>query len=118
LQTLQKGKLDAEYMVTPNGATPDERRISLWRRRKALRTSVLDRANGRCEGCQQAAPFVTANDAPYLELHFLRRETDVGLDDASFVAAVCPNCHKRLHLGKDAPQFREIVSNGLAASGR
>jgi 5-methylcytosine-specific restriction protein A len=39
--------------------------------------------------------------APYLEAHHIRRLTDGGPDDPRFMIALCPNCHRQAHSGKD-----------------
>ncbi len=71
-------------------------------RSAAVRDYALARAAGTCECCERAAPFATPADLPFLEVHHLRRLTDGGLDQINVVAAICPNCHRRLHYGKDA----------------
>jgi 5-methylcytosine-specific restriction protein A len=85
--------------------TPSERR-SLYRlRSRAIRAYVLGRAAGACEGCGQAAPFLTRDGRPYLEPHHIRRLTDGGPDDPRWVAGLCPNCHRRAHYSNDGPEF-------------
>ncbi len=46
------------------------------------------------------APFKTTKDEEYLEPHHTRRIADGGPDHHRWVAAVCPNCHRRIHYGK------------------
>ena len=67
-----------------------------------IRSYVLKRSKGNCEDCGHAAPFLTANGAPFLEVHHIRRLTDGGPDDPRFMIALCPNCHRRAHHGADA----------------
>lgn len=90
-------------------STPDERQKVSYRRDRALREFVLRRANGKCEGCGSRAPFVTDKGTPYLELHYLRRQSDVGPESPSWVAALCPNCHRRVHKGQDAASYNQQV---------
>lgn len=80
----------------------EERTASVFERSKAVRDYVLARAQGQCEDCGKPAPFTTPNGRPFLEAHHIRRMTDGGPDDPRFVIALCPNCHRRAHLGKDA----------------
>ena len=68
-------------------------------RSEAVRQYVLTRANGICESCDTPAPFKTVGGRPYLEPHHIRRLTDDGPDDPRFMGAVCPNCHREIHLG-------------------
>ena len=84
---------------------------SIFVRSKAVRDYVLARAAGRCERCKSPAPFLTTNGTPYLEAHHIRRLTDGGPDHPSFVAAVCPNCHREAHHGSDSA----IVNGELQA---
>jgi 5-methylcytosine-specific restriction endonuclease McrA len=65
---------------------------------------VTLRANGKCELCQQLAPFRRAKDgSPYLEVHHKIRLSDHGPDTVENAIAVCPNCHRKLHYGSPTP---------------
>ncbi|HEY4739247.1 MAG TPA: HNH endonuclease signature motif containing protein [Candidatus Acidoferrales bacterium] len=77
--------------------TPVERRALYRMRSRAVRLYVLRRANGVCEGFRNPAPFVTSASIPYLEPHHIRRLTDGGPDNPTWVVAVCPNSHRRAH---------------------
>lgn len=78
---------------------------------------VLKRADGTCECCSQPAPFVRSSDeTPFLEVHHLERLADGGADTVANACAVCPNCHRELHLGVDADELLERVRAKLAAS--
>lgn len=78
-----------------------------YRRSVAVRKYVLRRADGRCEGCQAPAPFVTVEGRPYLEPHHTRRVSDGGPDHPAHVIALCPNCHSRVHHGADGETYNE-----------
>ena len=67
----------------------------------AVRDYVLARANGACECCGENAPFVRTDGSPYLEPHHIRRLSDGGPDHPAHVGAVCPNCHREIHVGRD-----------------
>jgi len=94
--------------------TPDERRKSAQKRSRALREYVLRRAGGNCEGCGNRAPFVTDRGIPYLEVHYLRRPSDVGPESPLWVAALCPNCHRRVHWGGDASEYNQRIIENIA----
>jgi len=64
-------------------------------------------ADGNCQGCETAAPFEAKDGRPYLEVHHLKRLGDEGADDPDNVIALCPNCHRRVHEGKDGHEFNE-----------
>lgn len=72
-----------------------------FRRNADVITTVLKRANGVCEKCNQNAPFKRAKDnSPYLEVHHIVMLSEDGEDTVDNAIAVCPNCHKELHYGK------------------
>lgn len=59
---------------------------------------VLIRAQGLCESCGEAAPFIRRSDGtPYLEVHHKTRLADGGHDIVQNAIALCPNCHRREH---------------------
>lgn len=64
---------------------------------------VLVRANGVCEVCRKPAPFRRAKDGrPYLEVHHKIQLAAKGEDTVENAIAVCPNCHRHAHYGKEA----------------
>lgn len=80
-----------------------------WYTSKAIRDYALKRAQGLCEGCGNDAPFVTSSNRPFLEVHHILRLSDGGPDHPNFVAALCPNCHRRGHYSIDKVQFNETL---------
>lgn len=81
--------------------------ITVFARDANVKAWVLARARGQCEACGGPAPFVTADDLPFLEVHHVRQLADKGADLVSNAVALCPNCHRRLHYGKDAHEYRK-----------
>lgn len=65
---------------------------------------VLDRADGKCEICHDAAPFLRRDGSPYLEVHHVVQLADGGEDTTENAVAVCPNCHRRAHHGAPAQE--------------
>lgn len=80
-----------------------EGRRSFIERSASVKAYVLKRAKGRCESCEKPAPFLRANDEPYLEPHHTRRLADGGPDHPLWVGAICPTCHREIHHGKNGP---------------
>jgi 5-methylcytosine-specific restriction protein A len=75
---------------------------------------VLHNADGRCEACDSPAPFYKAsNGEPFLEVHHLIRLCDGGPDTIENAIAVCPNCHRNLHYGKDLQRIKETIYRKL-----
>lgn len=67
---------------------------------------ILNLANGTCEACDNPAPFKDVEGDPFLEVHHLRPLSEGGPDQIDNTAAVCPNCHRRLHHGHDKEDYR------------
>ncbi|MBS1830208.1 MAG: HNH endonuclease [Acidobacteria bacterium] len=74
---------------------------------RAIRLYVLRRANGRCEGCGEAAPFVCPDGSQYLETHHTHLLSDGGPDHPAAVIALCPNCHRRAHHATDGRRYND-----------
>lgn len=55
-------------------------------------------ADGKCQYCGNDAPFVDKNGQPYLEEHHVKRLADGGSDTIDNVVALCPNCHRKMHV--------------------
>ncbi|MES9972443.1 MAG: HNH endonuclease signature motif containing protein [Candidatus Thiodiazotropha sp.] len=63
---------------------------------------VLNRAKGICENCGKSAPFIRASDnTPYLEVHHKKQLSHGGEDTVKNAIALCPNCHRESHYGKE-----------------
>ena len=80
--------------------------ISLYRARcQAVKRLAHLRAKGVCEACDDPAPFYDPFGRPFLEVHHITRLADDGDDAIENVAAICPNCHRRAHIGQDGIRF-------------
>ncbi|MFC3959494.1 HNH endonuclease [Halovivax cerinus] len=79
-----------------------------------VREYALRWADGVCQGCDEDAPFLTAGGDPYLEVHHLTRRSDGGPDDPDNVIALCPNCHRRVHEGRDGDAFNRKLKRRVA----
>jgi 5-methylcytosine-specific restriction protein A len=98
-----------------SGVSAEQRVGNVYRRNAGVKAYVLRRASGVCEGCHQPAPFKMADGKPYLEPHHIRRLADGGPDHPLWVAALCPNCHRRVHHGADGTEFNEQVAQSIRA---
>lgn len=100
------------------GTFPPERKASfrnVYQRSADVKAYVLARAKGICEGCNEAAPFVRLDGSPYLEPHHIRRVSDGGPDDPAYVIALCPNCHRFVHAGRDGKTYNAELLKRMAA---
>lgn len=59
------------------------------------------RAKGRCDLCLEAAPFNRKDGTPFLETHHIEWLVNGGADTVENTAALCPNCHRRMHVLDD-----------------
>lgn len=91
------------------GVSSQERKQRAYLRSEAVQIYVLRRSEGICEGCREPAPFRRPDGRPYLEPHHLRRLADAGPDHPRWVAALCPNCHRRVHSGEDKASYNEKI---------
>jgi 5-methylcytosine-specific restriction endonuclease McrA len=70
------------------------------------------RANGKCQLCEQGAPFKDQNGEFFLEVHHIVWLSRNGKDVIENVVALCPNCHSKMHvldLKKDKALLRRRV---------
>jgi 5-methylcytosine-specific restriction protein A len=78
-----------------------------YTRSEVTKRFALRSADGVCQGCEDDAPFIGKNGEPYLEVHHLHRLSDGGPDRPENVIALCPNCHRRRHEGRDGDEFNQ-----------
>ncbi|WP_178915176.1 HNH endonuclease signature motif containing protein [Natronomonas gomsonensis] len=91
--------------TTSSSSTETERRN--YTRSNVVKEFALRTADGVCQGCKEKAPFKGKDGNWFLEVHHLHRRSDGGPDDPENVIALCPNCHRRRHHGKDGDEFNE-----------
>ena len=78
-------------------------------RSQAISNCVKYFANGKCDLCNNAAPFLDSNDQPYLECHHILWLAQDGLDTLENTVALCPNCHRKMH-GINLKEDRRFLS--------
>lgn len=67
------------------------------------------RAGGVCQLCKQEAPFHDRSGTPFLETHHVEWISRGGEDTIENVVALCPNCHRKMHiLDEEADRSRLI----------
>lgn len=66
-----------------------------------IKEMVKQIAEGKCQMCGEDAPFYDSNQKPYLEEHHVQRLADGGKDAMHNVVAICPNCHRKIHVLND-----------------
>lgn len=72
-------------------------------------SEVLERACGHCEWCNEPAPFLRKSDkSAFLEVHHVKPLAHGGEDTVENAKALCPNCHRKAHLGEYPNPFLEL----------
>lgn len=84
--------------VKPVGSTRKTVNETVYYRDPYLKEMVKRIANGKCQLCGNEAPFLDKNGDPYLEEHHVIRLADGGSDSMENIVAVCPNCHRKMHI--------------------
>lgn len=68
------------------------------------------RSKGRCDLCKEAAPFNRKDGAPYLETHHIEWLVNGGADTVENTVALCPNCHRKMHVLDDQADRKLLVA--------
>ena len=68
------------------------------------------RAKGICQLCGLPAPFNRSDGTPYLESHHIKWLADGGEDSIENTAALCPNCHRKMHIVNDPEDVELLIA--------
>jgi hypothetical protein len=83
--------------------------VNVFYRSPWVRAWTIQRAACSCELCETSAPFLKDSGTPYLELHHVVPMAEGGGDTPENTAALCPNCHRELHHGRERSSKREVL---------
>ncbi len=108
-------ELAYQASASASEGTEKQAKKKYYERSTAVRSYVLARAEGVCESCRLAAPFLRSDGTPYLEPHHTRRLSDGGPDHPRWVGAICPNCHKEIHYGTNGKDKNTRLTEYLGA---
>ena len=91
---------------------PIERATTTWTytRNIYIVEASKRRAKGICQLCEKPAPFNDKNGNPYLECHHIIWLSEGGADDLQNTAALCPNCHKKMHIVNDEMDVQKLLN--------
>ncbi len=113
--TLQKGKrqysqLKRKAKMLPR--RPQKRKVETheYDRNQHVKELAKRRANGVCQLCGSFAPFKTKDGKPFLEAHHIEWLARNGQDILENTVALCPNCHRKMHildLAKDRDHLKQ-----------
>lgn len=90
---------------------------SVYHRDPTIAAYVRERAAGRCQLCGEMAPFLDKEGHPYLECHHIEWLSKGGADSPDNCAALCPNCHRKMHV-VNSEDDRQFLSSVIAGSNR
>jgi 5-methylcytosine-specific restriction protein A len=116
--TITRGEekfVDQFSIPEDTGGIPRSRNVSgmAFVRNQFVRTNVLNRAQGRCEWCNEIG-FKMADGKIFLETHHVVPLGENGLDSESNVAALCPNHHREAHHGVKRDDLQKGLLKKLA----
>ena len=96
---LDKLKKEAEKKSKPSYFSMA--RTKVYHRDATIAAYVKKRANGQCQLCGMSAPFIDQYGEPYLECHHIEWLSKNGEDSIDNCVALCPNCHRKMHVLND-----------------
>ncbi|MBQ9347907.1 MAG: HNH endonuclease [Oscillibacter sp.] len=108
-RSMGQGETPPEGIASYSADSPEIFQFYTRNPEIAWRTKI--RAAGKCELCGAPAPFRDKSGFPYLECHHIVWRSQGGEDVPENTAALCPNCHRRVHIlryERDAEALREV----------
>lgn len=94
--SVEELELRAKYSL--KGVGKREISTTTYERNQYVAELAKRRANGICQLCNQPAPFKNIDGEPYLETHHIDWLAAGGQDTIENTTALCPNCHKKMHI--------------------
>lgn len=106
---------ELEDYVRGEGQKPKKRHsvVGSFERDPHIAELAKRRARGRCQLCSSDAPFKNRYGKPYLEIHHIKWLSVGGVDSIDNVVALCPNCHRKMHIvnaEKDVNTLMAVVA--------
>ena len=89
----------------------------VYERNRYVAELAKRRADGVCELCRKPAPFTNASNEPYLESHHIVWLAHGGPDSIANTVALCPNCHRKMHIVNDAKDISKLKRR-VSSAGR
>ena len=94
--SLEELELKAKYSQKESGKR--EVVTGVYERNQLVIEYAKRLAKGVCQLCDKPAPFSNQDGEPYLETHHIIPLANNGPDSIDNVAALCPNCHRKIHV--------------------
>ena len=83
--------------------------ITVYKRDQFVAEYTRVRANGICDLCNKRSPFNDKENEPYLECHHVEWISRGGKDSIYNTVALCPNCHRRVHVLEDVRDSDKLI---------
>lgn len=112
LAKLSPNELNYRSSMMSGPKEPKLAETTVYYRDPYLKEIVKRIAEGKCQLCGNDAPFIDNAGSPYLEEHHVVRLADGGSDTIDNVVALCPNCHRKIHILNDTTDV--IVLEGIS----
>jgi len=80
-----------------------------YSRDPVVKELVLRLAQGFCQLCGTKAPFNKRGGVPHLETHHIVWLAKGGLDDIENTVALCPNCHRKMHVLNKPKDIKKLI---------
>ena len=109
ISKLSDDELKKRANLAPKKSSSREINSKQYIRNDYVAEQAKRRANGICELCKQPAPFLNKNKQPYLEVHHIIWLSKGGEDSIENTVALCPNCHRRMHI-LDLDEDKKVLS--------
>lgn len=100
-QRLSMEELVVRARLAGSGASSRLVKTKTYIRNQYISEYTRRSANGMCQLCSAGAPFIDKSGEPYLESHHVVWLSKGGPDTLENTVALCPNCHKRMHVLND-----------------
>ncbi len=94
--------------MTSGPREPKISQTTVYHRDEYLKEEVKRIAEGKCQLCGNPAPFIDNYGEPFLEEHHVKRLADGGTDTIDNVVAICPNCHRKIHILNDEADIKAL----------
>lgn len=111
------GQTLRELAKKVEGRTVKKRQeVEVFERNPFVSKCAREHANGVCELCGAEAPFKDTKGRPFLEVHHVDWLSTGGKDSIDNTVALCPNCHRKMHV-LDRAVDRTVLKKRIAARG-
>lgn len=94
-------------------STRDVKKVTVFARNIYVKEFAKRVAAGVCQLCENSSPFRDKMDEPFLEVHHVNYLSRGGGDSVENVVALCPNCHRKVHILELKEDFNFLIDKAL-----